>query len=272
MAQDETTGDPTTRHPTTGDPATGDPATGEQEYRQTGFRPPPGSTELFLVRHGASAPHVPGRSFDLVDGHGDPPLAPEGHEQAERVADRFAGEHLDALYVTTLQRTVQTVAPLARRLGMEPQVERDLREVGLGEWEGGLFREKVAEGGPVAQRMFAEGRWDVIPGGEPQAEFEARVTAGLRRIVSAHPGQRVLAVVHGGVIGTALAMAVGADYGFAFVGSDNGSVSHLVSTSGRWILRRFNDTSHLRPGFDLPPDRDQARSTMRSSSGRSFSA
>ncbi len=244
----------------------------EQEYRQTGFRPPPGATELFLVRHGASAAHVPGQVFDMVDGHGDPPLAPEGREQAERLAERFAQEHIDALYVTTLQRTHQTAAPLATRLGLEPVVEPDLREVGLGEWEGGTFREKVAEGDPLAHQMITEGRWDVIPGAEPMDSFQARVSAGLERIVAAHPGQRVVVVVHGGVIGVALGQAVGASYGFAFVGADNGSVSHLVATDGRWIVRRFNDTSHLGPGFDLPPLDPGGQTTLRSSAGRTFSA
>jgi probable phosphoglycerate mutase len=116
----------------------------EQEYRQTRFRRPPGSTELLLVRHGASEPHVSGRSFALVDGHGDPALAPEGRDQALRVAHRLEREHLDALYVTSLRRTHETAAPLADRLGLTPIVEPDLREVFLGEWEGGLFRQKMA--------------------------------------------------------------------------------------------------------------------------------
>ena len=49
-----------------------------KQYRQTRFRRPPGSTELFIVRHGESEPLVPGNPFPLVDGHGDPALAPEG--------------------------------------------------------------------------------------------------------------------------------------------------------------------------------------------------
>ena len=224
----------------------------EVEYRQTGFRPPPGSTEVFLVRHGASEPAKPGQPFPLVDGHGDPALAPEGREQAERVAERFAGEALDAIYVTTLRRTHETAAPLADRLGLTPVVEPGLREVGLGEWEGGVLREKVAKLDPVAVRMFTEERWDVIPGAEPHDEFNGRVRGAIDRIAAAHPGQRVVAVVHGGVIGSALTHAVRSERGFAFAGADNGSVSHLVVTDGRWILRRFNDTSHLHTGFDLP--------------------
>ena len=225
----------------------------EVEYRQTGFRPPPGATEIFLVRHGASEPAVPGRPFPLVDGHGDPALAPEGREQAERVAERFAAAQIDAVYVTTLRRTQQTAAPLAGALGLVPIIEPDLREVGLGEWEGGVFRKRVADLDPIAVRMFTEERWDVIPGAEPHDEFNGRVRAAIDRIAAARPGQRVVAVVHGGVIGAALTHAVRSDRGFAFAGADNGSVSHLVVADGRWILRRFNDTSHLKPGFDLPP-------------------
>lgn len=227
-----------------------------QEYRQHRFRKPPGSTELFLVRHGESEPAVPGRSFDLVDGHGDPALAPGGRWQAERVAERLADQRIDALYVSTLRRTAETAAPLADRLGLAPVVEPGIREVHLGEWEGGLFRQRVAEQHPIAQRMFAEERWDVIPGGEPQEAFVARVRSAIERIVAAHPDQRVAVFSHGGVIGQVMAMAVGAQRTFAFVGCDNGSISHLVAIADRWIVRRFNDTVHLDQGFDLDPEPD----------------
>ena len=225
----------------------------EQEYRQTRFRRPRGSTELLLVRHGASEPAVPGRRFPLVGGHGDPALAPEGQEQAQRVADRLAREHLDAIYVTNLRRTAETAAPLAERLGMTPLVEADLREVHLGEWEGGLFRQRMAEGDPIALQVRSEERWDLIPGAEPQEVFVDRVRSGIERIVAAHPDQRVAVFAHGGTIGLLMNLAVGGGRGFAFVGSDNGSISHLVAIGGHWIVRRFNDTSHLQDGFDLDP-------------------
>ena len=151
----------------------------QKEYRQTRFRRPAGATEILLVRHGESEPLVPGRPFPLVDGHGDPALAPEGHEQAERVAARLATQRIDAIYVTTLRRTAQTAAPLAAELGLTPVIEPDLREVHLGEWEGELFRQRVAEGHPIAVRMSEEERWDVIPGGEPKDDFIARLRAGL---------------------------------------------------------------------------------------------
>jgi len=227
---------------------------GETEYRQHRFVAPPGATEILLVRHGESAPADPDTPFPLVDGHGDPPLDPVGIEQAERLANRLAGEHVDAIYVTTLCRTVQTAAPLARRLGIDPRVEPDLREVFLGEWEGGLFRVKAAEQDPAFVRAMEEERWDHIPGAENQDAFAARVAGAIGRIDAAHPDQRVVAVTHGGVIGQVLAAAT-RSRPFAFVGPDNASISHIVVVGDQVALRRYNDTAHLHPHFTVaaPP-------------------
>lgn len=221
------------------------------EYRQTPYEPPTGATELLLIRHGASEPARPGVAFPLVDGQGDPDLAPEGREQAELLAGRLGSERIDAIYVTTLRRTVRTAEPLAGRLGVEPRVEAGMREVHLGEWEGGLFRQKVAEGDPIAQRMIAEERWDVIPGGEPREELEKRVRDALDRIAAAHPGGRVAVFSHGAAIAQALAIATGSRP-FAFVAPDNCSISRLVVLDGRWSIRGFNDIAHLPHGAPQP--------------------
>ena len=106
------------------------------------------------MRHGASADAVEGEDFELIDGHGNPPLSDIGREQAELVAERLAHLQFDALYVTTLRRTAETAEPLVRRTGLTPIVEPDLREVNLGEWEGGLFRQKMADADPLAVRMM----------------------------------------------------------------------------------------------------------------------
>jgi probable phosphoglycerate mutase len=216
-------------------------------YRQIQFQVPPGATELILVRHGESEAAIEGRPFELVEGHSDPALSPEGIEQAERVGERLAHEPIDAIYVSNLRRTSQTAAPLAQRLGLAPVVDRDLREVYLGEWESGLFRKKVIERDPIAVRMVEEQRWDVIPGAEPQAEFAQRTRTVVERIAAAHPDQRVAVFAHGAIIGEMLSLATGAT-AFAFT-SDNAAISQLVITPPRWILRRFNDTAHLDVGL-----------------------
>jgi 2,3-bisphosphoglycerate-dependent phosphoglycerate mutase len=221
---------------------------GAASYRQARFKMPPGATELLLIRHGESQAADPDLPFPLVGGHADPALDPNGHDQAERLADRLAnrrgGSSIDAIYVTTLRRTAQTAAPLAERLGLTPRVEPGLREVFLGDWEAGLFRKMVAESHPIAEQMWAEERWDVIPGAEPASEFAARVGGAMRRLAAAHPDQRLAVIVHGGVIGQALALASGSRP-FAFLGASNASISRVVMAGDRWIVRGFNDTAHL---------------------------
>jgi len=224
-----------------------------KEYRQARFTRPPGAAEILLVRHGESAPFREGMDVPLADGHGDPPLDPVGEVQAVKVADRLEGEDLAAIYVTSLKRTVQTAAPLVARVGIQPAVEADLREVFLGEWEGEKLRRYSAERHPIAIQMYTEQRWDVIPGAEPSEAFAARIHGAIVRIAQRHPDQCVAVFTHGGVISQVLAQAT-ASRPFAFLGADNGSISHVVVTPERWIVRRFNDTAHLSAGFSITPE------------------
>lgn len=213
-------------------------------YRQFRFMLTPDATELQLVRHGESQAYSEGSDFPLVGGHGDPPLAAEGKAQAELVCARLAAADISAIYVTPLCRTAQTAEPLAATLGMTPLVEPELREIYLGEWEGGMYRKHVADGHPVALRVFAEERWELIPGAERSVAFASRVRAAIDRLAAAHRGRRIAVFTHGGVIGQALALASGSRP-FAFIGADNASITRLVVTADRWVVRGFNDTAHL---------------------------
>jgi probable phosphoglycerate mutase len=122
----------------------------------------------------------------------------------------------------------------------------ELREVGLGEWEGGELRIRAANRDPLFFEVIEAERWDAIPGAEPAEEFADRVRAGLARVVEATgPGKTSVAVVQGGVIGE-LARQATRSRPFAFVHSDNASITRLVVfADGRQLLRNFNDTAHL---------------------------
>jgi 2,3-bisphosphoglycerate-dependent phosphoglycerate mutase len=215
-----------------------------QEYHQTRFAPPPGAADLLLIRHGRTEAARPGMSFPMKDGHGDPALHPEGEEQALALARRLEHEPLSAIYVTNLRRTHQTAAPLADRLGIAPRIEPDLREIHLGDWDGGLYRIKAAENAPEFQRAFALQEWGEIPGAETTAALHARVKAALLRIAAAHRDERVAVVVHAGVVGAAMAIASGSQP-FAFNRVANGSISRIVVIGEQMIVQGFNDISHL---------------------------
>jgi 2,3-bisphosphoglycerate-dependent phosphoglycerate mutase len=212
---------------------------------QRPFTLPKGATEVILVRHGSSGSQSPGRPAGLIDGDADPPLSARGQRQALAVAGRLGDERVAGLFVTPLRRTAETAQPLSARLGRDPIVIEELREVFLGDWEHD-FRVRIAGRDPLSADVFAAERWDVIPNAEDMDSFGARVGAGMERVAAlAGPDATAIAVVHGGVIAEACRQATGST-AFAFLYAENGSISRVMRlASGRWTLRSFNDISHL---------------------------
>jgi probable phosphoglycerate mutase len=224
-------------------------AVAERSYPQRDYSRPPEAVEILLVRHGASQAVVDGQPFELLEGQADPSLSPEGEQQARAVAAFLAEKPLQALFVTPLCRTAQTAAPIAEATGLEAVVVPELREVHLGDLDGGAFRIALHAGDPVVREVFVQERWDVIPGAERMEDLAERTRAGIEWIVANVPaGATVAAVVHGGVIGELCRQATDSTR-FSFVRADNGSITRLiVFPDGRWWVRSYNEVGHL-PGL-----------------------
>ena len=214
------------------------------EYRQVKFKQLTGSTEIILVRHGESQPVTAGELLPLKDGQSDPGLHSEGILQSNLIAKHLLQESIQAIYVTSLVRTQLTAQPLCLATGLVPHIEPRLREIFLGEWEGGLYRQMAARNHPLVKKVLEESRWDIIPGAESNEEFGERVMSAIFSIASRHPDERVVAVVHGGVIGQIISKATGADF-MAFGGADNGSISRIVVLGKSILIRTYNENSHL---------------------------
>lgn len=68
-----------------------------------------GVRTIYLVRHA-----------DKVSDDPDAPLSDAGRRRAECLAATLADAHIDKIYVSDLQRTQQTAAPLAKMLHLTP--------------------------------------------------------------------------------------------------------------------------------------------------------
>ena len=69
---------------------------------------------IFVVRHAE-------RADAGMNAARDPLLSATGRARAERLADLLLKAGVTAVYATEYQRTIRTVQPLARRLGLEVQ-------------------------------------------------------------------------------------------------------------------------------------------------------
>lgn len=214
-------------------------------HSQKRYTLPLDAREIILVRHGASASDI---AQKLAYGNltlADPPLSPAGRVQAEAVAKRLEREPITHIFVTPLQRTLQTAAPLAELIGIAPVVIADLRETYMGDWEHDFYARAAAQD-PLLKRMLAEESWEVIPNAERMDEFAARVRTGVGQVADAlSEGSAAVAFVHGGTIGELCRQATGSR-AFAFFAPENTSISRLVvHQDGHWGLRTYNDVSHL---------------------------
>ena len=144
------------------------------------------TTTILLTRHGETDWNRDRR----VQGHVDELLNETGRTQAQLLAERLAGESLDAVYASDLKRAHETARIVAATHGLGVTPVPDLREKHFGTWEGLTDREILLRY-PEARR----GHWG---DGETAEEMGGRVIAALRQIAEAYPAGRVLVVTHGG--------------------------------------------------------------------------
>lgn len=194
------------------------------------------SVDVLLVRHAESQANREGR---LAHEQWEPDLTPEGRLEAEALSSALAGVQVDALVTSPLRRARQTVAPLARRLGMTPVVLSDLREVGLGAWDGRLLRELSGEVPGEFSAWLADPDASPPPGGEPILAVGRRVLATLGAFCADHPDvRRIVAVSHGDCLKGALMVVVGLSGPSArrITVGNVGAVRFERSPEGAWRL------------------------------------
>jgi probable phosphoglycerate mutase len=187
--------------------------------------------ELVLVRHG-----LPERT----DTTADPPLTPEGQDQAKKVALWLAPDGFDAVFSSTMLRAIQTAEPFTALTGHELR-----RHDGIVEFDRGsgaytpmevLKREDYA-----AWKAFADGGHDI----DIEA-FQKMVVAALEEIVTGHPGRRVAVFCHGGVINVWTAHVLGMAPRLFFEPGYASVHRYMCASTGQRNVVSLNERAHLR--------------------------
>ncbi|MFE5337277.1 histidine phosphatase family protein [Isoptericola sp. NPDC056573] len=151
---------------------------------------------LLLLRHGQTPSNVAG----LLDtGAPGPRLTPLGEQQAAAVPTALQERRIDALAVSSLVRTSDTVGPLAAARDLRPTVLDGLREVEAGSLE---MSSDLADHHTYLETVFAWSRGDRsrrMPGGPDGDAFLARFDDAVAAL-AARDHDVVLAVSHGAAI------------------------------------------------------------------------
>jgi probable phosphoglycerate mutase len=157
---------------------------------------PVSETRFLIIRHAESE----WNASDRWQGHGNPPLSTRGREQAQSLAGQLAGEAIGALYSSDLVRAVETATIIGAGWGLQPRLNRNLRELEIGEWTGLTRSEIEMQAAELLARFEAEDP-DVRPGGgESRREIRIRIRREMARIADDHASERVAIVTHLGAL------------------------------------------------------------------------
>lgn len=173
-------------------------------------------SRLLLVRHGQSTWNAQRR----WQGAADPPLSDGGRAQARALGAALTADGVDAIVSSDLRRAVETAEIVASELGVTSPVaiEPRLRERDVGEVSG-LTVEEIDAKWPGLLDQWRAGTLERMPGGE--GDITPRVMDALRALAAEPPGQVVVVVTHGGVIG-----AVDRHFGIGY--------ERIGNVTGRW--------------------------------------
>ena len=195
-------------------------------------------TRISIVRHGQTEWNLHRR----IQGSTDIPLNSAGRAQAAEAGVRLRQRSWDVVVASPLMRAHETARIIAGELELAgPEIVHELTERHHGEIEGLTFTER--------QARFPDGV--LVPGLESRQDVLDRVLPSLARVAATHPGKSVLAVSHGGIIGTLIRHATGGQRPRHDELIANGSVHDFVWQHGELTLEHFDAT--VRPLDEVFP-------------------
>ena len=196
--------------------------------------------DLIVIRHGR-----PERD-ERVEGAGtaDPPLSDLGRRQADATAEFLAGERIDHVMASPMQRARATAEPLAQRLGLAVELHEGLKEA-----DHYRTRYVPAEEMTMDDEIVQEFLGDKFAMFGPLGGFEQwrrDVVATFDDIVDRNKGKRVAVYCHGMVMGTYLTALIGHGDPFILTPDYCGIVRVRAASNGIRTIRSANETGHIR--------------------------
>ena len=207
-------------------------------------------TTIVLVRHGQTKWNPQER--ERFRGRVDLPLNETGIRQAQALAQRAAGLHIEAIYSSPLQRALKTAQIVACRLKLRPETLPGIIDIDYGDWQGHSHKQIAKLCPELYGAWLATPHLVRLPQGESLDEVRARAFPALEEVALRHEGQTILLMAHQGVNKVLLCAILGLDNShFWCIRQDVCCINVFKYEDGTYTINLLNDTCHLK-GLPLP--------------------
>jgi len=199
--------------------------------------------KIYLIRHGESEWNI----LRKIQGHKDIPLTDRGIKQANLIANRLVYEDIDIIYSSDLKRACDTARTIGNKIGLEPNLRKEFREINFGAWEGlsndtigSEYREEIHLWRKEPEKLK-------ITGGETLKEVQIRALRELENIINTNQDKNILIVSHGVTLKTMILGILDMDlFYFKNLTINNASLTIIEFREYNKVLKVLNDTSHLK--------------------------
>ncbi len=152
---------------------------------------------FYIIRH---AHKEQGDYYNPRLRHQDEPISQAGRADSLKLWPYLCDKQLSAIYMSSYQRTRQTIEFVAEQSGLTPIVDERLNEIDNGLIEG-MTDTAIQERYPEVWRGFRERSADFLfPGGETGEEACRRIAGFLEEKRKIHASENIVVVSHEGLI------------------------------------------------------------------------
>jgi probable phosphoglycerate mutase len=197
---------------------------------------------IFLVRHGQSEYNAK----KIIQGHIDTALTPLGFVQARLAGEALKKHNIQKIFSSDLRRAYQTATTIGDVLGLPVEVDKRIREMHFGEWEGRTYEHIYANNMEDFQNWLKSPVACPLPSQEDINDFTNRLNSFLNYILSLKE-ENILVVGHGGSIQGLICIAcnIGIENVWGLMHNNTGISKIEYGEKNCGEIKFLNDSEHL---------------------------
>ncbi len=196
---------------------------------------------IYLIRHGESEYNAK----KIIQGHIDTNLSPKGFVQARLVGEYLKKFNIQKIISSDLRRAYQTATTISDILDMEVIIDKRIREMHFGEWEGRTYEHIYQNNLEDFQNWLKNPVACPLPSQEDIKKFVNRLNLFINDLKKMEE-ENIAVVAHGGSIQGIICLLC--DLGIQNIWGlmhNNTGISLVQLNENRTNLKFLNSSEHL---------------------------